>query len=233
MWLTSFGNMRWFVAIAMTIGLLFSAGKGHADSPTHLLCNFSNKNNYIVADFTVVSAFSDTFKRRILGGLTSTVQINIRVVSSEGQTLDHARRYCEIAYDLWTEEYTVSIEDHHREKKIASTHHLLDDALEICGHPKDLPVLGPKFTKPRRNFIMETMLILNPVSEELIKRSRQFVTNPHGGARSRSRSVLEAVANLFRARSGGALGETIEFQTPFSTPSPNHATKVNQESKTQ
>lgn len=164
----------------------------------------------MVAELSIRTAFNASFQRRVAGGLESRVEINTQLVDPKGSIVGRGGRSCKILYSLWDERVYVYVEDQGRRQPRVQTFGKVEPALKACGDLQDLPVaLGAALTFPE-GYRLRVRVVLNPVSEELVERSRQFITNPRGGARGRPNAVLGAVAGLF-SRQGGALGDTYDF----------------------
>ena len=184
-----------------------------AESATAVSVDLALENERVVAQLRVDGAFTPSFRRRLSGGLESRVEIETRLTDREGAVVGRGRRSCKILYSLWDEQVYVSVEDEGRGGPIVSTFAEVPPALEACGKLQAFPVALAGALALSGGYRLEARVVLNPVSEELVERSRQFITNPRGGAQGGSNAVLGAVAGLF-SRRGGALGETFDFISP-------------------
>lgn len=167
----------------------------------------------VLANARLSEAFTDAFRRRIVGGLEGRVEIKTRLIDREGAVVGRGGRTCKLLYSLWDETLYVSIEDEGREGKTERMFTEIDPALELCGTLRGLPVALFGALALADGYRLAAEVVLNPVSEELIERSRQFMSNPRGGARGGPNAMLGAVARLVPGRSG-ALGATFEFLGP-------------------
>ena len=89
---------------------------------------------------------------------------------------------------------------------------VLDEGLKACGRVDRIVVGdGALLTRPS-GYRLYVAVSLNPVSEELLERSREFSSNPKGGGAGRSPSLLGGVARLFHGDSTAG-GETFYFRS--------------------
>lgn len=188
--------------------------------PRRVEVALARQGERIVADLSVRSAFDAPFRRRVAGGLESRVEIETRLLDSGGTLVGRGRRSCKLLYSLWDERVYVSVEDDGRPGPLVRTYGEIEPALSDCGRVRGLPVALAGALTLSTGYRLEARVVLNPVSEELVERSRQFITNPRGGARGRPNAVLGAVAGLF-SQEGGALGDTVDFVSwPLARPQP-------------
>ncbi|MEL6185543.1 MAG: hypothetical protein AAFU79_13055, partial [Myxococcota bacterium] len=136
-----------------------------------------------------------------------------------GDVVGRGRRTCRLLYSLWDEQIYVQVEDLGGAPRDVATFDELPGALRACGVVEGLPVALAGALTLADGYRLRVRVVLNPVSEELVERSRRFISNPSGGAQGRSDTVLGAVAHLF-SREGGALGDTTDFEMgPLDRPS--------------
>jgi hypothetical protein len=195
------------VAVALLLG-----GRAARAEERALRATLRLEGEQVRARFSVASALTERFRRRVAGGLESRVIIETRLLDGEGETVGRGRRFCKLLYSLWDEQVYVSLDDEGRPRPRILTFPEVEPALAACVAPRGLPVGLAGALSLDGGYRLVVRVALNPVSEELVERSRQFVTNPRGGARGRPNAVLGAVAGLFGAE-GGALGETFEFRS--------------------
>ena len=177
------------------------------------------RKDRVLAQLSVEHAFNDAFRRRVSGGLKSQVEIQTTLIDREGSVVGTGRRSCKLLYSLWDETLYVWVQDEGRGEPQVANFSTLPPALKACGYITELPVALAGALTLANGYILYTEVILNPVSEELVQRSRRFVANPRGARSGRSNTVLGAVAGLF-SRRGGALGDVVEFSSlPLERPS--------------
>ncbi len=179
--------------------LIWCRGDAIAQSePAPLEVSWSLDRDVVTANYDVTSAFTEKFRRRLSGGLTSRALIEAVLRDSRGTTLAVQVRSCELRLDVWDEVVYGRIRDATRLKR--RTYALIDDALRACGVVRvsmlDLPLL-----RESGGYELTVTVALNPVSPELLERTREFVADPRGTGGARSRAFFGAVARLFRSES--------------------------------
>lgn len=172
------------------------------DAPLQVLVTDSGSRWSVT--FDVTAAFTERFRRRLANGLGSRVLIRMSWLAPDG-TLDEHVRQCEMRRDVWDDVTRVRIVD--AERELTRTTPLLDEALQTCGRIQALPLVDRAAVDPNLLHRLQVEVALNPVSEELVERARQFMSNPRGGER---RTFFGYVARLFRSREAG-LGEAFTF----------------------
>ncbi|MEM6862524.1 MAG: hypothetical protein AAF627_17455 [Myxococcota bacterium] len=156
--------------------------------------------------FDVTNAFTEGFRRRFLGGITGRVRIRAFLLDRERRELAEAERTCEMRFDVWDEIVRVRIQDGAEvQREIVR---LVDAAFRRCGEV-EIPLGRPEDYQAGPRLLVE--VALNPVSEELLERTREFMSNP-GGSGS-GRSIFSAIARLFRSKAS-ASGEVFLFASP-------------------
>jgi hypothetical protein len=114
-------------------------------------------------------------------------------------------REIDVLYDVWEETYGVVVKDpgSPRGRRLVfptfqAVRAFLTDARGID--------LGPLSELGASTWIVQTRVELNPVSKELLEKTREFIANPSAGPRGGpSRSVLGAMASyLLKSADPGA-----------------------------
>ena len=120
-------------------------------------------------------------------------------------------RTCEMQLHVWDDVVYTTIRDVSRAQRAAFP--LIDDALKACGRV-DVPLVPVEVlngsTPPR----LLVTVALNPVSPELLERTRQFLSDPRGRGTGRPRAFFGAVARLFRSDSE-IRGQTFVFRSGY------------------
>lgn len=152
----------------------------------------------LLASVDLSAAFRPAMEHELGNGLTNLVEIYVALTPlGERRPALLYGRVIEILYDVWEESYSVTVKDPHYPQGVRV---VLPDFAALRGflaeeHDLDL---GPLSLLPRQPFFVEARVELNPVSKEQLQRTREFIANPAGGARSSggSRSVLGAMASF-------------------------------------
>ena len=213
---------------AALAALLLCAGPASATaSPAAPLpVSLSAAQGRLVAALDLSAAFGDGALRRLGNGLTNVVAVLVAVIpEAGGEPAAVAGRVVEIRWDVWDEEYTVTWRPDgpgapgwpgptpRRAADAAALRRLLSSVA-----PLDL---GPLEGLPEGAFRVEARVELNPVSRELMERTRDLLAHPSAAGRTAgrpgagARSMLGSVAGyLLRDPSpGGDL--TVLRSRPF------------------
>ncbi len=152
----------------------------------------------IATRYDITAAFTEDFRRRLRGGLTSRVLIETLLLSPSSDVLSARVRTCELRLDVWDDLVYARIRDSTRVRR--HTFRLIDDALRACGQV-DTAIADQAMLTRAKGYRVQSTVSLNPVSEELLERTREFTANPRGNAGGRPRAFFGAVSRLFRAES--------------------------------
>lgn len=163
----------------------------------------------VTAGFDVTAAFTEKFRKRLNGGIASTIEIRMQLLDSDGNSVATALRRCKLRLDIWNDVLLVRIRDPSRISRRSFL--VVDDGLKACGILDDVPFADRALLVRPGGYRMLVEVALNPVSEELIERSREFSSNPQGGT-DRPRSLLGGFARLFHSNSTAG-GETFLFRS--------------------
>lgn len=196
---------------ALVMALVGLSGLARAE-PQPVSVDLQREQDRVVAELDLSSAFTQTFRARVEGGLESRVEIFTELRDRYGEVIGRGARSCKLLYSLWDERIYVSVQDDGRDDPQLSTFEEIAPALSACGRMRSFPVGLSTALALAGGYQLYVRMIMNPVSEELVKRSRQFVANPRGGGRGGSNAVLGTIAGLF-SRERGALGETLDFES--------------------
>lgn len=168
----------------------------------------------LTVTYDVTTAFTEAFRRRFLGGITSRVRIRTLFVDLGGDEIGRSERRCEMRFDVWDEVAFVQVTDDEDEQR--RPFRIVDRALRACGVLDAVEML-PARVLPDRGFRILSEVALNPVSEELLEKTREFMSNPSGSSGNRL-SFFGAIARLFRS-DRSAQGESFLFRSaPLLTP---------------
>lgn len=192
--------------------------------------NLISQGDQILASFNIEKVFDKSFYERISGGLEGRVEIQAQLVDREGSVVGTGERSCKLVYSLWDETLYASVLDRNQKSPIVQTFDSISQALSSCGNIENFPVALAGSLALANGYILYIQVILNPISEEIIERSRQFVANPRGNRGGSSKNLLSAVASLFsRGRKGSTLGEISRFRSQLLSrpPRPDLSKRTN------
>lgn len=202
-------------AAGLWLAATLLARPAHADDPAPLDASLRVVGRTVATRYDVTSAFTEDFRKRLRGGLTSRVLIETLLLGPDGEPVLGRVRSCEMRLDVWDELVYVRIRDAVRVRR--RTYRLIDDALRACGRV-DTALGEAAVMTARTGYRVRATVSLNPVSEELLERSREFTSNPRGTTGGRPRAFFGAVARLFRSESD-IRGTTFVFRSkPLDRP---------------
>ncbi len=162
------------------------------------------------AAFSVTSAFTESFRKRLGGGLTSRVLLQLALLDPAGRVIASTERGCELRLDVWDDVVHVKVREETQLRALSFL--LIDDALTACGSVEGVALGDLALLVRPRGYQLEVRVALNPVSPELLERTREFMSNPRGASGGRTRALFGAVARLFRAEAELG-GETFVFRS--------------------
>jgi hypothetical protein len=184
------------LAAALAAALLSAAPARAAPRSAPLTAGVAADRDRLSATLDLGPAFPDEAMRRLGNGLTNVVAVVVAVVpEAGGPPAAVTGRIVEVLYDVWEEGYTVTVRDARLPRPARRTvadpvalRRLLADARALD--------LGPLLLLPPGRFRLEARVEVNPVSRELMERTRELLANPVASGRpgTGSRSVLGAMA---------------------------------------
>jgi hypothetical protein len=209
-------RLRFCVVPLLSLFLLISADRARAqEEPAPLKVKLGLTGSTVTASFDVTGAFTEGFRRRLSGGLTSRVLIEIDLEDLAGTSIATEVRACQLRLDIWDDVLYVAVTDAERTRR--KTYVLTDEAVKACGIVEKTPLADSTLLVRQSGYRLTVRVALNPVSPEVLDRTREFMDNSHG-VEGRSRAFFGAVAKLFRSESSSG-GERFIFESqPLSRP---------------
>ena len=208
--------MRALATSGLLAVLVAAGGPAFADDPARLDVKLTRNGNTILMTFDVTSAFTEEFRKRLSGGLTREVLMAMVLETSDGQAIVERARRCQLRLDVWDDVVYVRVSDGARVRR--KTFPLIEDALRACGMFDRVPLVDDTLLRERNGYRLLLQVALNPVSEELREKSREFMSNPRGTSSGRPRAFFGAVARLFRAEEGAQADAFMFRSGPLSRP---------------
>jgi hypothetical protein len=184
------------LAAALAAALVLAPPARAEPRSGHLPASLALTGGRVSATVDLAAALDPALERRLANGLTNVVAVVLLVVPEEGGLpVAVAARVTEVVFDVWDEDYTVTVRDpqapvplRRTVPDLAALRRLLADGGEVD--------LGPPRALPGGGFRLEARVEVNPVSRELMQRTRELLAHPGTAGRpgAASRSVLGAVA---------------------------------------
>jgi hypothetical protein len=170
----------------------------------------------VEVDVDLSSALPPDLERQLGNGLTNVVALHVALVPERGGTpLAIYAREVQVLFDVWEETWGVVVRDpsapRGRRVRFASFPELRRFLSGV-----DRVGLGPAAALGAGRFVVQARLELNPISRELVERTRELLANPAQGRGGPSRSVLGAFAGyLLRDPPPGAAVRLLR-SSPFA-----------------
>ncbi len=198
---------------ALACALLGIAVLAH-DAPATLPWSADVRSGRIVASLDLAPAYPATLQRLLSNGLTNVIALHVSVVPERGgDPVALQARTVDVLYDVWDETYGVTVRDSAHPSGRRRTFRRYDELRSFLSAARDVD-LGPVTELGDGRWVLVTRVELNPVSRELLERTREFIANPNAGGRAGtpSRSVLGAMAGyLLRTADPG---DVHQFRSP-------------------
>ncbi|MBN2359055.1 MAG: hypothetical protein JXR83_06350 [Deltaproteobacteria bacterium] len=179
---------------AVTSALLSTPARAAADSlrVSHLV-----ERDLVVAEVSAPDLLDRSLRDRIKSGLTNRLVVDAHLEPEGfGRPLFTVRRTIEIVFDLWDEHYLVKLEGAGptQQARVAT----LDEVASLLRRPIRVELGAAAACERGRRYRADVTLTVNPVSEQVLERSREMMTSTPGEREgSSARSLLGSVARLF------------------------------------
>ncbi len=190
------------------------------DAPGTLPFSLESHAGRLRVTLDLSPAFPTDLARQLGNGLTNVIAVHVALSPEHGEDpVAFYGREIDILYDVWEETYRVTVKDVEADRP-RSQQLVLRDFPALRKFLADLRGvdLGPAWVVAAGSWVLQTRIEVNPVSKELLERTREFIANPPAGSRmgGSSRSVLGVMASyLLRSTDPGT--EVHHFRTgPFT-----------------
>jgi hypothetical protein len=190
-------------SILTILGILAMALAADAQERTQPSFEVRLRRDVYVATVDLARVFNAALREKIDSGLTTRIVLRAQVLDAEDKTVKSLSvvEY-RILYRVWEEDYVVRRWDAMRQ----STYRLrrYGDVLRRVARQKSLPVAGREDLVPGRRYVAVLEVDVDPISEELLERVREYLANPGGHRREGGgRGLFGNLARIFfDARSG-------------------------------
>jgi hypothetical protein len=184
------------LAAAALAALLAAPGGAAAAPPAPLPATVAAARGRLAVSVDLSAAFAPALERRLGNGLTNVVAVYVALVpEGDGEPVAVGGRLVEVLYDVWDEAYTLTVRDARLPRPVRRTAADFGALRRLLADGRDLDV-GPAALLPAGPFHVEARVEINPVSRELMQRTRELLANPAAGTRpgAGTRSVLGAMA---------------------------------------
>ena len=198
-------------ALLLLGALISPAVQADDQAPQPLRVGLGVKGETVTASFDVTPTLLRTasFRRRLDGGLTGRVIIELFLLDGDDHQIAYAARACKLRLDIWDERLEVAIRDGELERTLRPFEDVAR-GLRACGELSGVDLADLSLLGRASGYRLQVLVSLNPVSPELLDRAREFLANPRGGRSGRPRPFFGAVSRLFSS-SQSAGGDTFPF----------------------
>ncbi len=199
----------------VALALAAAVARGH-DAPSSIPSLLESRGGHLLATVELSAAFPPTLQRQLSNGLTNVLALHVTLqpegggdpVALYGRTID-------VLYDVWEESYAVTVKDPETPRGRRMIFPRFGELKTFLSEARGVD-LGPVDELGSERWVVQTRLELNPVSQELLQRTRELIANPGSARGSPSRSVLGAMASyLLRNAETGA--DVHLFRSPSFT----------------
>jgi hypothetical protein len=182
-------------ALALLAALALHPGPAAAAPlPEPLTTRVAVAQGRLLVALDLESAFPPGLEHRLGNGLTNVVTVYAAVVpAGGGAPVALGGRVLEVLYDVWEERYLVTVRDARQPRPVRRAAADWPSLRRLLAEPADLD-LGPASALPEGPFHVEARVEVNPVSRELMQRTREYLAGPASRPGGGTRSVLGVVA---------------------------------------
>jgi hypothetical protein len=201
-------------AAAGTLPLLALASLALAADGGPVAVALEARGGRLVARLDLRPAFPDDLRRTFGNGLTNVVAVQVALLPRSGdEPAALFARVVDLRRDVWEETYAVVVRDPATPAGRRLTVRTWEELRALLADARDVD-LGPVSELRGEIWEIRARVDVNPVSKELLDRTREFLANPPAGVRgggAPSKSVLGAIAGALLTR--GEDGDALQFHT--------------------
>jgi hypothetical protein len=201
---------------ALAAALALAAGGAGAPRPPYAL---EARSGRLVAQVDLAPAFPPDLKKQLSNGLTNVIALHVALLPERGG--DPAALYgreIDVLYDVWDETYGVTVKDPANPRGRRRTFRAFEDLRAFLADASGVDLGPADALQGGGAWVLQTRVELNPVSKELLERTREFIANPTATVRggTPSRSVLGAMASYLLRRADPGAVVRILRSAPFT-----------------
>ncbi len=172
----------------------------------------------LVATLDVGVAFPPDLEHQLSNGLTNIIAVHVSLVPAGDEAPSSVwAREVDVLYDVWEETYGVTVKDPSRPRGERLVFRTWPALRAFLAEAREVD-LAPAASLGSGKWVVVTRLELNPVSQELLDRTRELIANPAAGSRvgGSSRSVLGAMASYLLRRADPGSDVHVFRTRPFT-----------------
>lgn len=183
--------------VAHLLPLLLLAGLALGSDGGAVPVELGSRGGRLWGRLDLRAAFPEELRRTFANGLTNVVSLHVALLPDGGdEPAALFGRVVEARYDVWEETWAVQIRDPQSPRGRRLVVRGWEELRGLLADARDLD-LGPVAALGQGSWQLRARVELNPVSRELLERTREYIANPPSGVRGAtpSRSVLGAMAS--------------------------------------
>jgi hypothetical protein len=130
---------------------------------------------------TFPEVFTKRLRKRLQNGFTSRILVYAQLLEhKKGTPLAQVIAQYTILYDIWEEQFFIRQDtpDGSRDLKVSS----MDELIRTCGKLERLPLRRLMELPAGMKYGLRVRVVVNPMSEQLRKKVREYLSNPDGGS---------------------------------------------------
>jgi len=193
-------------AVAATVAIAAVATSA-LDAPRTVASSVEARGARLAVTLDLAPAFPPSLQKQLSNGLTNVIAVHVALLPERGsEPAAIFGREIDVLYDVWEETYGVMVKDPDTPYGRRRTFRRFEELRALLAEARGID-LGPVSALGNGSWVVQTRVELNPVSKELLERTREFIANPSAAGRTGapSRSVLGAMASyLLRGTEPGA-----------------------------
>ncbi len=142
-------------------------------------------------------AFTNRLRKRLSNGFTSRILIEARLEEQKKRTpVAQAIVQYTILYDIWEEKFNIRHETPAGRRDFQASS--MAELIRMCSQLKRLPLQRLVELPAGTKYRLRVRIVVNPMSAELRKKVREYLSNPDGGSHIGSpRSFFGSFSRIF------------------------------------
>jgi hypothetical protein len=178
--------------------------------PRRRRVGLSMRGDVIRASFSYRDVFNKQVRKKLDSGLPVRVVVQLALErKGKDRPYSYWARSVEIVYDLWEEDYVITMEDDRgRRRTRVGT---IDEAINLAGVLWRVRAAHLAGLRPG-TYRFRVLAEVNPVSKEMVENIRRWLSRPSGGQGSEARSnFFGSFVGIFVDRRIGEADKSVAF----------------------
>ena len=208
---------RWgLLAVVVLVMSTSPAYSQSDDDASPLEVGLELQQDSVLTSFDVTSAFTDRFRRKLGGGLKSQIVIEMSLRDASDVEVASNIRECQLRLDIWDDLLSVGFREADRQRRQRTS--VIDRGLAFCGRVEGARLGRLALLTRGDGYRLHVTVTLNPVSEELLQKTREFLANPRGRPTGGQRTIFGAVSRFFSSNSASGEERFVFLSPPLRRP---------------